>query len=62
MTQGSSEYTTLQEQLRELICNRAERAVCCKKNFELTERTVSTDPRELPFILKCFFFCVKKLL
>ena len=51
MTQGTSEHTTLQDQLRELVCNRAERAVCCQKNFELTEGTAITDPRELPFMV-----------
>ena len=50
LTNESTEHTNLKEKLTDLICNRHERAVCCRKNYEVVGGTEITDVRQtVPF-------------
>ena len=39
LRKGDSEYEAIFEELKAMVCNKADRGVCCKENFEI-ERSI----------------------
>ena len=49
---GSAEYDTVLATLKGLVCNKAERGVCCRESFELVNGNIVESVEELPFIVR----------
>ena len=48
----AAEYKKQLHTLKELVCNKAERAVCCKESTELVNGNVVASVEEMPFIVR----------
>ena len=46
------EYDTLLEGLKDLVCNKAKRGVCCRESFELVNGNIVESVEEMPFIVR----------
>ena len=52
---GSAEYDTVLATLKGLVCNKAERGVCCRESFELVNGNIVESVEEMPFIARLRF-------
>ena len=52
---SGAEYDTLLEGLKDLVCNKAERGVCCRESFELVNSNIVESVEEIPFIARLRF-------
>ena len=52
LTKGTTQHTSLKASLRALVCNRAERKVCCKTETEISGSIGPTEPHEFPFMVR----------
>ena len=51
-SEGGTEYERVLQALKALICNKAERGVCCKVNFEVVNGNIVRNIEEMPFIAR----------
>ena len=49
---SGAEYETLLEALKDMVCNKAERGVCCRESFELVNGNIVESVEEIPFIVR----------
>ena len=49
---GGAEYSTLLAALKDLVCNKAERGVCCEESVELVNGNIVESVEEMPFIVR----------
>ena len=47
---SGAEYDTVLATLKDMVCNKAERGVCCRESFELVNGNIVENVEELPFI------------
>ena len=52
---SGAEYETLLAALKDLVCNKAERGVCCRESFELVNSNIVESVEEVPFIARLRF-------
>ena len=46
------EYDSLLAALKDMVCNKAERGVCCRESFELVNGNIVESVEEMPFIVR----------
>lgn len=51
-SEGGTEYERILKELKALVCNKAERGVCCEENFEVVNGNIVRNIEEMPFIAK----------
>ena len=49
---GGAEYETLLATLKDMVCNKAKRGICCSENFEVVNGNIVRDIGEMPFIAR----------
>ena len=49
---GGAEYETLLAALKDMVCNKAKRGVCCRERFELVNGNIVESVEEMPFIVR----------
>ena len=49
---GGPEHDSLLETLKDLVCNKAKRGVCCGESFELVNGNIVESVEEMPFIAR----------
>ena len=45
------EYDSLVAALKDMVCNKAERGVCCRESFELVNGNIVESAEEMPFVV-----------
>ena len=45
------EYDSLVAALKDMVCNKAERGVCCRESFELVNGNIVESVEEMPFVV-----------
>ena len=52
LSRRSTEHQELFSYLKSLVCNKAERGVCCERNFELVNGNIVRSVEEMPYIVR----------
>ena len=52
LSSGSTDHQQLFSQLKGLVCNKAERGVCCQRSFEVVNGDVVRSVAEMPYIVR----------
>ena len=52
---SGAEYETLLAALKDSVCNKAKRGVCCRESFELVNGNIVESVEEMPFIARLRF-------
>ena len=51
-SQGAAEYEAVLKELKDMVCNKAKRGVCCEESFEVVNGKIVTSVGEMPFIAR----------
>ena len=46
------EYESILKELKTMVCNKADRGVCCRENFEIVNGNIVMNIEEMPFIAR----------
>ena len=49
---GGAEYETLLSALKDMVCNKDKRGVCCRESFELVNGNIVESVEEMPFVVR----------
>ena len=52
LSEGDSEYEAIFEELKGMVCNKADQGVCCRENFEIVNGNTVRNIEEVPFIAR----------